>query len=68
MKPLGYSAIDRFDPHALFHPRRVLLSGAETPLGARLRAALDAAAFEGEVVTAADAAAAGGRDVRSISR
>lgn len=64
MKPLGYSTVDRFDPHALFHPRTVLLSGAETALGARLRAALDAAAFEGEIVTAADAAAAGGRDAQ----
>lgn len=60
MRPAGYSAVDRFDPHALFHPRTVLLSGAETALGARLRAALDAAGFEGEIVTAADAAASGG--------
>ena len=52
MKPLGYSTVDRFDPRALFHPKTVLLSGAETTLGRRLRASLAEAAFDGTIVTA----------------
>lgn len=50
MKLFGYSPVNRFDPEALFRPRTILLSGGNTPIAARLRAALDEGGFTGTIL------------------